>query len=71
MKLEEAERQMVLLALARLSIERPGWDAALNRLAMKIDNDREGRAEMYDAFRKLGRDTAWHRVLDNAEEHHG
>jgi len=44
---------MILLALAKLSLERPGWDAALNELALKMDNrDTKGRAEMYDNFRQ-------------------
>jgi hypothetical protein len=36
-RLDEADRQMLLLALARLSIERPGWDHALNLLALQFD----------------------------------
>ena len=51
--LEEAERQLVLLALAGLSIRSPGFDYALNRLALRIDNDEAGRASMYDDFRNL------------------
>jgi hypothetical protein len=49
----EEERQMVLLALAHLSIERPGWDHALNEIALLIDNGRDGRALLYDQFRAL------------------
>lgn len=50
--LDEADRQLVLLALAHLSVERPGWDHALNRIALRIDNDKgDARAELYDAFR--------------------
>jgi hypothetical protein len=53
LEIEEGDRQMILLALAKLSLERPGWDAALNELALKMDNrDTKGRAEMYDNFRK-------------------
>jgi len=47
----EEERQLLLLALAKLAIERPGWDAALNKLALKHD-DGEDRAVMYDRFRE-------------------
>jgi len=53
LELDEGERQLVLLALAKLSIERPGWDAALNRIALRMDNTENGRAQMYDDFRKL------------------
>jgi hypothetical protein len=48
----EEERQMLLLALAKLSIERPGWDNALNRFALKHD-DGDERAVMYDQFREM------------------
>ena len=52
-EIDEGQRQMMLLALAKLSLERPGWDMALNKIALKMDNDESGRARMYDAFRKL------------------
>lgn len=51
--LGEADRQMVLLALAHLSVERPGWEPALHTLALQIDNQSEGRALMFDEFRRL------------------
>jgi len=54
-KLDEAERQLVLMALAHLSIARPGWDDALNRIARKIDTNQAGRAALYDAFREQHR----------------
>lgn len=53
MRLDEADRQLLLMALAHLSIERPGFDYALNRLALKYDRDKEGRAELYETFRAL------------------
>jgi hypothetical protein len=58
---------MLLLALAQLSVERPGWDMTLNELALKVDNNNEGRAEMYDSFRKLSLQenppTLWDRLI--------
>lgn len=44
MKIEgtEEERQMLLLALACLSCARPGWDDALNRLALKMERPTSG-----------------------------
>ncbi len=51
--LAEGDRQMVLLALAHLSIERPGWENALHVLALQIDDQRDGRAVMFDQFREL------------------
>ena len=56
MKIEitEEERQAVLLALAKLSLRRPGWDYMLNRIACKMDDvSPDGRAAMYDSFRDL------------------
>ena len=53
--LEECERQALLLALARLSLERPGWDDMLNRIARRIDNDEGQRAKLYDQFRAIHR----------------
>jgi hypothetical protein len=55
LELEEGDRQIVLMALAHLSIERPGWDKALHVLALQIDSQRDGRACMYDEFRTLRR----------------
>jgi hypothetical protein len=66
----EEERQMIILALAKLSLERPGWDRTLNELALKMDNKSvppqtawerisdyipRDRAVMYDQFRELHR----------------
>jgi len=49
--LDEEQRQMILLALAELSLRRPGWHAALGDMASQFC----GR-EMYDAFRKTSDD---------------
>lgn len=49
----EAERQVLLLALAKLSIERPGWDHLLSDIAQRIDNRKNDRPEMYDDFRRM------------------
>jgi hypothetical protein len=57
LQLDESQRQMVLLALAHLSIERRGWEYALHEIALLIDNQRDGRAVMYDEFRALRRAT--------------
>lgn len=34
---EEAERQAILLALARLAVDRPGWDLMLGEIADKLN----------------------------------
>jgi len=53
LELEEGERQALLLALAHLSVERPGWDHMLNEIARRIDNVAGDRAKLYDQFRAL------------------
>jgi hypothetical protein len=59
----EEERQMLLLALAHTSLERPGWTDALRRLARKFDTPRPGApppregdhyTPMFKAFRETG-----------------
>jgi hypothetical protein len=55
MRLDEGERQMMLMALAHLAVERPGWDDTLQRLAKQLDNEINGRPQMYDEFRKMHR----------------
>lgn len=54
-ELDESQRQMVLMALAHLAMERPGWDYALMEIANKIDNERkkDGLPEMYMEFKNL------------------
>ena len=57
MELDEGERQMLLMALAHLAVERRGWDDALERLALQIDNrsvDGE-HAVMFNEFKRLHR----------------
>ena len=56
LELEESDRQLVLLALAVLSLKSPGFDDALNRIARRIDTEKDDRAVMYDQFRELRRD---------------
>lgn len=51
--LEEGQRQMTLLALAKLSIERPGWTWALEQIALKMDNVDGENAVTFRAFIQL------------------
>src|SRR5260370_34876936 len=51
--LEEGQRQMTLLALAKLSIERPGWLLVIEDLARQMDNDSEGKPLLLHIFRKI------------------
>jgi len=55
--IEEGQRQMLLLALAKLSIERPGWYWTLGELAAKFStapNIENGR-ELFEQFRDIHR----------------
>lgn len=56
---DEGQRQMVLLALSRLAIERPGWVWALEQIALQIDNSvdlipgNDPVPEIFTRFRKM------------------
>jgi hypothetical protein len=47
---------MTLLALAKLSIERPGWLDALEEVALLMDNSIDGKPELFSKFRTLHSD---------------
>lgn len=52
-QIEEGQRQLVILALALLSLDRPGWFWACEEIALLMDNkDQAGRAEMFEEFRR-------------------
>lgn len=46
--LDEEERQVVLLALARLAAERPGWEPMLTDIARKVEG--EGSVILFSYF---------------------
>lgn len=51
--IEEGDRQAILLALAELSIARPGWVFMLSEIALKMDNKtEEGFPQMFEQFRR-------------------
>jgi hypothetical protein len=53
-ELEEGQRQMTLLALAKLAIERPGWVWALEQIALLMDDpEPDGKPYMFGEFRKI------------------
>jgi len=45
---DEADRQLILMALAGLVLRRPGFEAALRRIASRLSG-----AAMFDSFRKM------------------
>jgi hypothetical protein len=65
--LNESQRQAVLMALAHLAIERPGWrPACLEPIALLMDNQLpDGRPQLFTEFLKLHHDT----VRDSLPEH--
>jgi hypothetical protein len=51
--IEEGQRQAILLALAELSMARPGWVPMLEEIALLMDNkNAEGQAIMFESFRQ-------------------
>lgn len=53
LKIDEGERQMVLLALAELALSRPGFDDILSRIAQRIDNP---GLQLYSDFKLIHAD---------------
>ncbi|HEY2361226.1 MAG TPA: hypothetical protein VGK36_08930 [Candidatus Angelobacter sp.] len=53
LKLDEGERQMLILALAELSLQRPGFDDALRRIAERVDNKEDS---MFEALKRCNAD---------------
>lgn len=47
---DECQRQAMLMALAHLAVERPGWDMMLEEIARKMDNN---GCPMYSEFKEL------------------
>ena len=69
--LSEEDRQMLLMALAHLAVERPGWDHALGEIAARIDNP---GPELYLAFKDMHESAAREReatekIRKQAERH--
>jgi len=50
---DESERQAIILALAHLAVDRPGWDYMLNNIAVKIDRNIEGRGMMFETLKAI------------------
>jgi hypothetical protein len=53
LKLDEGDRQLLILALAELALLRPGFDDALRRISQRIDRPIDS---MYDAMKRLNND---------------
>jgi hypothetical protein len=56
-QLDEGQRQATLMALAKLSVERPGWQWMLEEIAKLMDDKRpDGRPQLFTDFRALRTD---------------
>jgi len=51
--IDESQRQMILLALAHLAVERPGWLYACGETAKTMDHIEADRPKLFDEFHKL------------------
>ena len=51
--IDEGDRQMILLALAHLAVERPGWLYATGLVAAKMDTIELDRPKMFTEFYML------------------
>lgn len=52
-RIDEGQRQALLLAMAHLAVERPGWDFMLSEIGLDMDNVVDGRPELFDKFKAL------------------
>ena len=51
LQLDESQRQAVLMALAHLAVERPGWDVMLEEIAAKMDTRYTTKDRQIEALR--------------------
>jgi len=66
--LDESERQTILLALAHLAVERPGWLMMLERTALKLDRVLDGKPAMFMQFYVLRRNRVSNSLPDDPTE---
>lgn len=53
-EISEEQRQLIILALARLSMERPGWFFMCERTALQMDKRKpDGSAQMFEELRQI------------------
>jgi hypothetical protein len=51
--IDEGQRQMILMALAHLAVERPGFDYALSEIASLMDNESPAGPQLYGSFKEI------------------
>lgn len=52
----EEQRQVIIVALAELSLSRPGWVNFLEEAALTMDNKVDGQAELFEKIRRTRSD---------------
>ena len=62
--IEESQRQAILLALAHLAIERPGWHSFLSEIALVMDNNVDSKPQLFTEFWRIRHE----RVRDSLPE---
>ncbi len=50
---EEDQRQAVILALAHLAVERPGWFYYMTSIALKLDESKDGVPVMFNELYQM------------------
>ena len=48
--IDESQRQVILLAIGHLAVERPGWNLMLRDIAVILEGE-----ELYESFKSLKR----------------
>lgn len=66
--IDESQRQATLLALAHLTVERPGWEYMLTGIAKKMDNVVGDVPEMYTRFLMARRQAVSNSLPDDPTE---
>ena len=66
-KISEEQRQMILLALSKLRIERPGWDYALGECASRFPDGRTMFADFVSICEEVQADSPQETATANAQ----
>jgi len=66
--IDESERQVLLLAMAHLTVERPGWEFMLTEIAKKMDDIQRGKPWLYTEFLLRRRDQVSNSLPEVATE---
>ena len=65
--IDEGERQAILLAMAHMTVERPGWEYMYTEIAKKMDNVIAGVPELYTRMLLLRRQRVANSLPDQSD----